>query len=209
MGAPVLYMTAGAGRDSPRSSMASGCGSGSSGLATSPVAAAVGIGKGISSHDPDTLREAISSGLCDIVLFAIGPFCDRRYVEEILPLAKAAGVGTVCFKTFGAGKLLGDTTGYSRPLQERPRGKFSSGGKVDSDSQPQLPRLTAEQCVHYTLTCDPDVALLGLSFANEQTAAFAAAAGFKPLSADEMAAIRRRAADAIQGKGAAWWNPPA
>jgi hypothetical protein len=26
-------------------------------------------------------------------------------------------VGTVCFKTFGAGKLLGDTEGYSRPLQ--------------------------------------------------------------------------------------------
>ena len=25
------------------------------------------------------------------------------------------GVGTVCFKTFGAGKLLGDTSGYSRP----------------------------------------------------------------------------------------------
>ena len=164
--------------------------------------------RGISSHHPDVLREAISSGLCDVVLFAVGPFCDRRYVEEILPLAKARGVGTVCFKTFGAGKLMADTTGYGRPLQERPRGKFSSGGEdAMMPAGPQLPTMKAQQCVHYTLTCDPDVALLGLSFTNEQDAAFAAAATFRPLTEPEMEAIRQEAAIAIQEKGTVWWNP--
>jgi aryl-alcohol dehydrogenase-like predicted oxidoreductase len=164
--------------------------------------------RGISSHNPDVLRAAVTSGLCDVVLFAVGPFCDSRYVDEILPLARRSGVGAVCFKTFGAGKLLGDTEGYGRPLSVRPRGKLSSGGQ-DAAGATRLPRLGVEECVRYTLTADPDVALLGLSFANEQTAAFAAAASFKPLSPDEMADLRRRAAEAIQGKGAAWWNPPA
>src|SRR5262249_8595818 len=84
--------------------------------------------RGISSHDPDTLRLAILSGLCDIVMFGLGPYIHPRYVLEILPLAKKMNVGTVCFKTFGAGKLVGDTTGYNQPLQGRPRGKVSSGG---------------------------------------------------------------------------------
>jgi hypothetical protein len=94
------------------------------------------------------------------------PFVDERYITETLPLAQARGVGTICFKTFGAGKLLGDTTGYNQPLQLRPRGKLSSGG-VD-DAVAVLPRLTVSECLHYTLTLDPDVALLGLSFPNEQ-----------------------------------------
>ena len=162
--------------------------------------------RGISSHSPDVLRAAIASGLCDVVLFAIGPYCDPRYVEEILPLARRAGVGTVCFKTFGAGKLLGDTSGYGRPLEPRPRGKLSSGGQ-DSAGRPALPCLTVEECVRYTLTCDPNVALLGMSFANEQDAAFLAATEFRPLDAAAMAEIRTRAAEAIQGKGPCWWNP--
>ena len=55
--------------------------------------------RGISSHHPDVLRAAILSGLCDVVMFAIGPYCNIRYVTEILPLAKKHGVGSVCFKT--------------------------------------------------------------------------------------------------------------
>jgi aryl-alcohol dehydrogenase-like predicted oxidoreductase len=162
--------------------------------------------RGISSHDPEVLRAAIESGLCDVVMFAVGPYSDRRYIREILPLARKKHVGTVGFKTFGAGKLLGDTTGYGRPLERRPRGKFSSGGRPAS-SEPTLPRLSVAECVSYTLTCDPDVALLGLSFPNEQDAAFAAAADFKPYSAEELAKVRRRARTAMQGKGDAWWNP--
>ena len=162
--------------------------------------------RGVSSHHPDVLREAILSGTCDIVMFAVGPSVHPRYIEEILPLAKQRGVGTVCFKTFGAGKLISDTTGYNRPLQERPRGKFSSGG-VDANAEPQLPHLSVHDCVHYTLTCDPDVALLGMSFPNEQDAAFAAAADFKPLTSAQMTDIRRRAEKAIEGKGPCWWNP--
>jgi hypothetical protein len=138
-------------------------------------------------------------------MFPVGPFVDRRYETEILPLARAKGVGTVCFKTFGAGKLLGDTEGYSRPLQSRPRGKLSSGG-IDA-ATPLLPRLGVEECVRYTLTLDPDVALLGLSFPNEQDAAFAAAASFQPLTPEGLEDVRRRAAEAIRGKGACWWNP--
>ena len=162
--------------------------------------------RGISCHNPVVLREAIQSGLCDVVMFPVGAFVDDRYLTEILPLARQHRVGTIGIKTFGAGKLLGDTEGYSRPLSSRPRGKLSSGG---SDAgAPVLPRLSVEECVHYTLTCDPDVALLGLSFPNEQDAAYAAVGKFLPLSQARMADIRRRAAAAIAGKGNCWWNPP-
>jgi len=161
--------------------------------------------RGISSHHPDVLRAALAADLCDLVMFPVGPFVDARYINEILPLAQARGVGTVCFKTFGAGKLLGDTSGYNQPLQLRPRGKLSSGGNTEYETV--LPRLSVRECLHYTLTLDPDVTLLGLSFPNEQDAAFAAAADFTPLAPAELAAIRARALDARRGKGLCWWNP--
>jgi len=164
--------------------------------------------RGISSHQPDVLRAAIEAGVCDIAMFPVGPFVDPRYVDEILPLARDRGVGTVCFKTFGAGKLLGDTSGYNQPLQDlqqRPRGKLSSGGHDETDAV--MPRLTVEECLHYTLTLDPDVALLGLSFPNEQDRAFAAARSFIPLGTEAMIDIRRRAIEARRDKGPCWWNP--
>ena len=147
-----------------------------------------------------------------MLLFPVGPFCHPRYVDEILPRARDLGVGTVCFKTFGAGKLLGDTEGYGRPLARARRGKLSSGGRAarhgDGGERPRLARrLGVEECLRYTLTCDPDVALLGLSFPNEQDAAFAAAAAFRPMRTAELAGIRVRAAAAMEGKGAVWWNP--
>jgi 1-deoxyxylulose-5-phosphate synthase len=173
------------------------------------VAAAIDAGltrfRGLSSHHPDVLAAALDDGRCDVLLFPVGPFVDPRYVDEILPRARRAGIGTVCFKTFGAGKLLGDTSGYNQPLQQRPRGKLSSGGR--DDGTPELPRLSVTECLHYTLTLDPDVTLLGLSFPNEQDAAFAAARGFRPLDADEMASVRSRAASAARDKGDVWWNP--
>jgi len=162
--------------------------------------------RGISSHHPDVLREAINSGLCDVVMFPAGPFCDRRYIEEILPLCRRKGVGTVCFKTFGAGKLLGDTKGYNRPLEARPRGKFSSGGE-ETGSEPALPRLSVAECLHYTLTVGPDVALLGLSFPNEQDAAFQALDSLRPLESGQLEDIQRRAVQAMEGEGPCWWNP--
>ncbi len=174
------------------------------------LAAAIRAGKtrfrGISSHHPDVLAEAIPSGLIDIAMFPIGPFVDQRYVSEILPLAKKHGIGSVCFKTFGAGKLLGDTEGYQKPLASRPRGKLSSGG---SDATVvMLARLTVEECLHYTLTLDPDVALLGMSFPNEQDAVFAAVRSFAGLLPEErMRDIRCRAVVAMEGKGRCWWNP--
>ena len=61
--------------------------------------------------------------------------------------------------------------------------------------------------MRYTLTLDPDVALLGLSFPNEQDAAWAAARAFVPFTAPELHAVRERAAQAIAGKGDVWWNP--
>lgn len=160
---------------------------------------------GISAHHPEVLRRAIASGRCDIVMFPIGAFVDQAYVSEILPLALARGVGSVCFKTFGAGKLLGNTAGYGKPLAARPRGKWSSGGKEPTDDA-SLPRLSVQDCVSYTLTCDPDVALLGMSFPNEQDAALAAAEAFSPLSTAQLSATRLRAAEAIRGKGPCWWN---
>jgi aryl-alcohol dehydrogenase-like predicted oxidoreductase len=164
--------------------------------------------RGISSHNPEVLIEAVSSGLCDIVLFPVGAFVDERYITQVLPLTRKHNVGTVCFKTFGAGKLVGDTLGYNQPLAQRPRGKVSSGGASDGSAQgPVLPRLEPAECVHYTLTCDPDVALLGMSFPNEQDAAFDAAASFKPLSKEQMADIKARAVVAMKDKGNVWWNP--
>jgi aryl-alcohol dehydrogenase-like predicted oxidoreductase len=161
--------------------------------------------RGISSHHPEVLDAALADGRCDVLMFPVGPFVDARYTDEILPRARAAGVGTVCFKTFGAGKLLGDTSGYNQPLRDRPRGKRSSGG--EDGAAAALPRLAVEECLRYTLTLDPDVALLGLSFPNEQDAAFAAARSFRPLTPAEMADVRQRAAVAMRDKGPAWWNP--
>ncbi len=161
--------------------------------------------RGISSHHPDVLRAALESGLCDVVMFPLGPFCDARYLARVLPLARSRGVGVVSFKTFGAGKLLGDTSGYNQPLQQRPRGKLSSGGSDEAEAS--MPRLGVEECLHYTLTLDPDVALLGMSYPNEQDAAFRAARTFAPLSPDEMNAVRSRAVLARESKGPCWWNP--
>jgi aryl-alcohol dehydrogenase-like predicted oxidoreductase len=161
--------------------------------------------RGISSHDPGVLVTALERGLCDVVMFPIGPFADPRYETEVLPLARQLAVGTICFKTFGAGKLLGDTIGYQQPLAARPRDKTSSGGSDGGAAL--LPRLAVAECVRYTLTIDPDVALLGLSFPNEQDAAFAAARAFTPMDAAELGATRARAAAAIAGKGDCWWNP--
>lgn len=163
--------------------------------------------RGLSSHCPDVLLAALESGQCDVVMFPVGPFVDPRYIGQVLPAARASGVGTVCFKTFGAGKLLGDTAGYNQPLAGRPRGKFSSGGEA-SPTDPQLPRLSVAECLHYTLTLRPDVALLGMSFPNEQDEVMAALETFQPLADDQLADIRERAALAIAGKGACWWNPP-
>ena len=182
--------------------------------------------RGISSHDPRTLVAALNSGLCDVVMFPIGPYVDKGYIEQVLPLARRFGVGTVCFKTFGAGKLLGDTQGYGRLLQGRPRGKLSSGGIPDPgispsateyaedaplhpEATPMLPSLNVEDCLHYTLTCDPEVALLGMSFVNELDTAMAAARSFKPLEPERMAELRLQASRAVEGKGACWWNPSA
>ena len=161
--------------------------------------------RGISSHSPQVLLAALDSGLCDVVMFPVGPYVDPRYVEKILPTARQMRVGTVCFKTFAAGKLLGDTAGYNQPLQKRPRGKLSSGGA--SCPAPELPHLSVDECLRYTLTLDPDVALLGMSFPNEQDAVLDAFKTFSPLSANGLSDIRRRAEAAIQGKGPCWWNP--
>ena len=73
---------------------------------------------------------------------------------------------------------------------------------------PLLPHLSVEQCMHYTLTCDPDVALLGLSDPAEQAAAFAAAQTFTaPLDSEQMATIRQLAVAAVAYKGPCRWNP--
>jgi hypothetical protein len=71
-----------------------------------------------------------------------------------------------------------------------------------------LPRLTVDECINYTLTLDPDVALLGMSFPNEQDAALTAASRFRALAPEELSDVRARAALALKDKGDCWWNPP-
>ena len=70
-----------------------------------------------------------------------------------------------------------------------------------------LPESTTDSHVNNEAHVDPDVALLGLSYPNEQDQAFAAARSFRPLTAEQMADVRRRAAEARRGKGPCWWNP--
>ena len=159
---------------------------------------------GISSHNPDVLLHAVLDGHCDIAMFPIGAFVDRRYIDETLPLCRERGVGTVCFKTFGAGKLVTDTEGYGRPVVQRPRGKLSTGG---IDAPRTETRLTIDECVHYTLTVNPDVALLGMSFVNEMKSAIAAYESFVPLDNRQMRDIESRPVKARAGKGPCWWNP--
>lgn len=62
--------------------------------------------------------------------------------------------------------------------------------------------MSVADCPHYTLTLNPDVALLGLSFPNEQDAVLQAFREFRPLAEERMDDIRRRAAQAVEGKGA-------
>ncbi|MFN7130516.1 MAG: aldo/keto reductase [Myxococcales bacterium] len=149
--------------------------------------------RGISSHHVEVLREAIPSGLCDVVMLPVGPFVDPRYEEELLPLARSHGVGTISFKTFAAGMLVSDTAGYGRPLA--------------TPAADPLPTLTVEECVRYTLTRDPDVALFGMSTADEQDADLAAAAQFAPLTPEQLRDVRARAAEAVRARaGTVWWN---
>ena len=111
----------------------------------------------------------------------------------------------MCLTTFGAGKLVGNTSGYNQPLKARPRGKVSSGGTDGAEAT--LPQLSVADCLHYTLTLDPDVTLFRLSYPNEQDAAFAAAHLFRPLTTGRMEDIRGRASLARRDKGPCWWNP--
>ncbi|MGZ3450607.1 MAG: aldo/keto reductase [Polyangiales bacterium] len=145
--------------------------------------------RGVSSHHPHVVRAAIEDDRCDLVMFPIGPFVDARYLE-LVRLAREKGVGTVCFKTFGAGKLLGDTEGYGKPA--------TSIGS---------PTLSVDTCVRYTLTLDPDVALLGLSNEDEMDAAFSATDRFAPMTEHELSEARRLAEKSVVGKGKIWWDP--
>lgn len=154
--------------------------------------------RGVSSHHPEVARAAILSNRCDVAMFAVGPWVDQRYVD-LIALARERGVGTVCFKTFGAGMLLADTLGYQRPLP---------GASPARELPRELPHLSVGECVAYTLTHNPDVALLGLSFPHEQDEAFRAASEFRrPLTVSQLEELRRRAALAVAGKGTCWWNP--
>jgi len=53
--------------------------------------------------------------------------------------------------------------------------------------------------VRYTLTRDPDVALLGMSYPNELDAAVAAAAEFARYDDAELADVEERALVAVEG----------
>jgi 1-deoxyxylulose-5-phosphate synthase len=175
------------------------------------LAEAIGQGKarfaGLSSHHPEVLRRALESGRCDVMMFALGPYADRRYAEEILPLARAKQVGTIGFKAFGAGKLLGDTEGYGRPLENPPATPSPAAGARQAGG-PVLPHLSVAECVHYIRTLDPDVSLLGMSTLAEMGAALAAAASFRAMAPQQLADLRERAEAAVKGKGRCWWNPP-
>jgi aryl-alcohol dehydrogenase-like predicted oxidoreductase len=63
------------------------------------------------------------------------------------------------------------------------------------------------RCVRYTLTQDPDVALLGMSTPAEVDTAVEAAVKFVPMSESEERSTRAWAHELLEGKGPFWWNP--
>ncbi len=63
------------------------------------------------------------------------------------------------------------------------------------------------RCVRYTLSQDPDVALLGMSTPAEVDVAVAAARGFVPMNGAEELATRVWARELLEGRGPFWWNP--
>ena len=58
-----------------------------------------------------------------------------------------------------------------------------------------------------TLTLDTDVAVLGMSYPNEQDAVLQAFRDCRPLANEQLDDIRRGAAKAVEGNGGCWWNP--
>ena len=142
-------------------------------------------------------------------ILGIGDLADRAVPLEtcVATVRRALDFGLNVVDTApGYEDGYSDTTGYNQPLQPRPRGKFSSGGQTPAE-EPQLPRLSVADCLDYTLTLNPDVALLGMSFPNEQDAVHQALGEFRPLAGERTDDIRRRAAKAVEGKGPVWWNP--
>jgi hypothetical protein len=65
----------------------------------------------------------------------------------------------------------------------------SSGGSDDVEAI--LPRLSAAECLRYTLALDPGVALLEMCYPNKQDAAFDTVRSFRPLAAEELMVLRR------------------
>lgn len=107
---------------------------------------------GMSSHNPIVAREAVESGLIDVLMFSINPCYDLQpasedcedlwkgesYTKELLnmdpdreklyELCQSKGIGITVMKAFGGGDLL--------------REDLSPAGRA----------LTAHQCLHYALT---------------------------------------------------------
>jgi aryl-alcohol dehydrogenase-like predicted oxidoreductase len=63
------------------------------------------------------------------------------------------------------------------------------------------------RCIRYTLSQDPDVALLGMSTPAEVEVSVDAAREFVPMTESEESSTRVWAHELLQGKGPFWWNP--
>ena len=113
------------------------------------------------------------------------------------------GIGRFTHRGYSYGTYL---TTIARNLLVNYYTRRRNGASLD-EVEAVLPRLSVEDCLHYTLTLDPDVALLGLSYPNEQDIALAAARTFQPLPEARMEDIHRRAVEARREKGPCWWNP--
>jgi aryl-alcohol dehydrogenase-like predicted oxidoreductase len=78
------------------------------------LAACVRAGKarfrGISCHNPEVLLAAIPSGLCDVVMFPVGPWVDHRYLDHVLPAARDRARGTGWLKSHAGGEPVAVTT---------------------------------------------------------------------------------------------------
>jgi len=136
---------------------------------------------GITGHkNPRYLIEAVKRYPFVTALVPVNPLDTKHlsFTREFLPVAKERGVAVVAMKVFAGGGLL-------------------AGG-----------RFTARQCLHYALSRDPvAVVVPGCDALSHVDEACAAAMDFKPLTAEQQAALEARAGE-HKGRKSEWYKEP-
>ncbi|TAM56240.1 aldo/keto reductase [bacterium] len=123
---------------------------------------------GLTGHyDPAVLRACLERFQFDTVLLPVNPAEAARdaFAREVIPAARARGMGVIGMKVYARGLLLDPRIGF-----------------------------TVSDLVRYALTQDVDAIVLGFDDPGQVSQAAAAARSFTPLTPVEQAALEARAA---------------